>query len=109
MASRHDLDRFAAEALELVEQLPARPWLQAIAAGMREHRGAAARDDPRDRILEGRPFVRDVGGLALGEVLVERRLRILHRARLGEKAREMRAAQDRLVRRERERPFERAG
>src|SRR5688572_627111 len=109
MAAGDHLDRLAPQAAEFLEELAPRPRLEAIAAGMREDRRPAARPDPGDRVGQGCPLVRHVRGLALGEVFVEGRLRVLHRARFHEEAREMRAAQHRLARRERERPLEGAG
>src|SRR5258705_11445540 len=92
MASGHYLDRLAAEALEVGEHLVAKRRLEIVAARVREHRDAAAHPDPANRLFETRPAMRHERGLALGEVLVEGRLRILHRATLHQVAREMRAA-----------------
>src|SRR6185437_8460285 len=107
MASGHHLDRLAPERAELAQHLVAHHRLEVVAPRMREHRDAARGANPRDRILEACPAMRNISRLSLSQVLVERGLRVAHVPFAREMTREMRAAEPRLLTRERERALER--
>src|SRR5690606_21468364 len=71
MRTAEHLDADAADIAELRHQRPQPARVDAVAAGMREHRGAAGIADPAHGLVERGPAMRDVTRLALDEEAAE--------------------------------------
>jgi hypothetical protein len=83
--------------LELGEQRVFLGRAEVVARRMRHHGHAAGLRDPAHRVAQAGPAMRHVAGLALGEVLAKHLLRVAAHAGLDQKAREVRARDQRRV------------
>src|SRR5690606_12803562 len=79
------------------DQRPQRGVVESVASGMRQHSDAAGTADPRDRIIERRPAMRDEARLAIGQVALEYLVHVAADTLFDDVTREMRAADHRRI------------